>query len=170
VRRRGFSLIELTVVLLIAGVVAGAVVVRLHDPMRRAELADMLDGIAHLDRLTRTAACRHDRPLRLVVDLSAGEVRQTDTSGEQGLDALKLPGGWRIERLILRDRVVHSGSVSITCSRGGRTPSYALHLAGPGGRGKWLLLAGLTGRHVEVDSEEDIRAILAATGLRADAR
>ena len=169
-RRRGFSLIELTMVLLIAGIVAGAVVVRLHDPMRRAELADVLDRTAHLDRLTRTAARRHDKALRLVVDLTAGEIRQTDTNGEQGLDPLKLPSRWRIERLIVSGRVVRSGSVSIACSRTGRTPSYAMLVTGPGDRSRWLLLAGLTGRRVEKESEEDVRAILAAAGLRPDAR
>ena len=170
-RREGFSLIEMTIVLLILGIAAGAVALRMHGPMRRAQLADVVDQVTHFDRLARTHAREHDRPLRLVVDLATGRLWRTDERGVQdGFPPLALPERYRIARLVVRNQDVTYGSVSLTCSRRGLTPSYALLLTGPGGQSKWIVVAGLTGQHVEVDSEDAVKKILAATRRRADAR
>ena len=54
--RRGFTLIELTVVLLIVAILAGVVTLRLQGPLHRAEMRDVIERIAFFDHLTRVHA------------------------------------------------------------------------------------------------------------------
>ena len=157
--------------MLVIGVAAGAVVLRMNDPMRRARMGDAIGQVTHYDALARVYARAHDRPLRLVVDLAAGRVERTDRRGERDdSQTLAMPDGYRIARLIVGERDVNYGSVSIACNRHGMTPSYAMLLTGPAESRRWVLTAGLTGAHVELESDEEVRNILAAIGGGSDAR
>jgi len=162
--RKAFSLIEITAVILVLAIVAGSVVLRMAGTVRRARMGDVVGRIEQFDRLARLHAREHDRPLRLVVDMSAGTIKRTDPRGsDEPCGPLVLPDDCRIARLWVKGQAVESGSVSITCSRLGLTPSYALLLEGPAGQRKWLLAAGLSGRFVDPNSDDETRNILAAT-------
>lgn len=162
--RRAFSLIEITVVILVLAVIAGAVTLRMAASVQRARMDDVIGRIEQFDRLARVHTREHDRPLRLVVDMTAGTFQRTDARGsDEPCPPLVLPDGYRIARLLVKAHAATSGSVSITCSRLGLTPSYALGIEGPAGQRKWLLVTGLSGRFVECESEEKTRNILAAT-------
>lgn len=52
--------------------------------------------------------------------------------------------------------------MTISCSWLGLTPTYGLLLEGPAGRRQWILVAGLTGETLEPETEDDVRAVLAA--------
>ena len=122
------------------------------------------------DSLTRRHAREHDRPLRLVVDLGRSELRRISGDGtEPAGTPLELGGDCTIERLLIRDKDISGGSASITCSRRGLTPSYAILVGGRTGK-QWLLVCGLTGDILETDDEEEIREVLAATAARNDPR
>ena len=172
-RRQAFTLAELTVVLTIIAVVAAAVTLRIQGPLGRARQRDVVESIGAFDHTTRVAAREQDRPLRLVIDAEAGELRRADGDGrllESG--RLRLPDGFRFERLLLRGADADAGFAGVSmvpCSRHGLTPSYAL-LLDCGGVRRWLLVAGLTGTVVEVADEDEARQTLAVTGLRGDAR
>ena len=162
-RRRAFSLIEITAVILVLAIIAGSVTLRMAATVQRARMEDVVGRIEQFDRLARVHVREHDRPLRLVVNISAGTIRRTDPRGrDEPCPPLVLPDGYRIARLLVKGQAAASGSVSITCSRLGLTPSYALGLEGPAGQRKWLLAAGLSGQFVEPGSEEKTRNILAA--------
>jgi prepilin-type N-terminal cleavage/methylation domain-containing protein len=169
VRNSAFSLIEITVVILVLAIVAGSVALRMGGTVRRARMGDVVGQVEQFDRLARLHAREHDRPLRLVVDMSAGTIKRTDPRGrDEPCPPLVLPDDCRIARLWIKGQAVESGSVSITCSRLGLTPSYALLLEGPAGQRKRLLAAGLSGRFVEPNSDDETRNILAwATAPKA---
>ena len=168
--KKGFSLIEITMVLLIAALAAGAVTLRLQGPMHSARMQDVAERIATFDRLSRTYAREHDRPVLLVMDLNESRLTRTgeDDSGPLG-SPLELPGGCAIRRLMVGRQDIAMGRLSIRISRRGLTPTYGLLLEGPAGRRQWLLLVGLTGQLVTVNDEDEARDILAATARRRDA-
>lgn len=165
-----FSLTELTVVLLIVAIVAGAVALRVQGPLGRAQVNDVVGAVASFARTTRAAAREQDRPMRLVVDLSAGTLRRTDDHGRAiGGPALTLPDGFSVHRLLLERQDVTASDVAIPCSRRGLMPTCGLEFRGRGQR-QWVVVAGLTGELVQVDSEQEARKIVAATGVRRHAR
>jgi prepilin-type N-terminal cleavage/methylation domain-containing protein len=163
-RARAFTLTELAVVLLILALLAGAVALRLESPLRRARLEDLAQTIVAFDHLSRVYARQHDRSVRIEVDLAQGRLRRTDTRGQDLGTALELPDGYRVARLMVRGQDYRTGSVALLCSRLGLTPTYGLLLEGPAGRRQWILLAGLTGETLELETEDDVRAVLAAVG------
>jgi len=166
-------MIELAIVLLILAIAAAAVVLRVQGPMQRAEMRRIVDAVEQFDGTTRLAARRQDRSLRLVIDLSRGRLTRTQPDGGiVNATPLEMPSGVSIGKVIVRDRQIRSGTVSIACSRQGWTPSYAMRLDGDDGR-RWILFAGMTGAVVNVDDEKQVRDILAMAvdepAARADA-
>ncbi len=165
-RRGGFTLMELTVVLLIAGIAAAAAAIRVQGPMRTASMSDTMDAIGEFDRITRLAAGEHDRSLCMVVNVSVGTLRRVDGATQSvGGTTLKLPDSVRMSALLVRQESVTEGEISVGCSRGGFTPTWAFELqSGP--RKQWCVIVGLTGELVKVKDEQAAREIIAATGLR----
>ncbi len=170
-KHRAFSLVEVALVLLILAILAAAVTLEVRAPLARIGMRAVLDEIAAFDRLTRVFAREHDRPVRLVVALAAGRIRRTDEGGRDPLgEALKLPSGYRIAGLRLAGRRINSGSVAVSCSARGLTPTYAVRVDGPGGRRQWILVAGLSGQITELDNETEVEDILLALEARRHAR
>ncbi|HOF17624.1 MAG TPA: prepilin-type N-terminal cleavage/methylation domain-containing protein [Phycisphaerae bacterium] len=165
--RRGFSLIELTLVTVVLALLAAAVTLRVQGPMRRCATADLLDRLVQFDRLTRVQAQEHDRPMRLIVDLARGTIRRTseDETEEYG-SPLELPDGYRFVRLHIRDEDIAGGSAALVVGQTGLTPTYALEIETPDGQRRWVSFLGLTGEALLTDREENIRNILAATKRR----
>jgi len=156
------------VVLLILGIAAGAVALKVAGPLSRLELDGLADRISQFDALTRRYACEHDRRVCLLVDLSKGRVSRIDPDGGTQLGGdLALPEGVRIAAVIVAGRRTATGRVSIGCSRRGLTPSYAMLLADADGGRRRILTAGLTGQMIQLDGDETIREIFEA--LRPDA-
>jgi prepilin-type N-terminal cleavage/methylation domain-containing protein len=170
VQRRGFSLIEVTLVILILGIMAGAVTLRMAAPMNQANLNTIVAETGSFDNLARTAARTQGRPVQLVIDLGEPALR---TSGEDGASlgpAYVLPSGYRLAKLYLGDQTFYSGQTAIQCSRLGHTATYGLEIEATNGQRRWLLVAGLTGQMVECENEADIRGILdASTAARGNA-
>ena len=163
---RAFTLVELTVVLVIIAIAAAAVTLRTQGPLRQARMRDVVGAIAHAERTTRSAASEQDRAFQLVVDLSDGRVSRSRAQGRPAGTALvQLPQGFRVGAVLMRRRDVSGGSVSIPVSRRGLTPTYAVLIDG-GQQRQWLVFAGLTGEMVEVDREEDARRAVRTAGPR----
>ncbi len=176
-KRPGFTLIEITAVLLIAAIAAAAVTLRIQGPLARAEMGELIGLIGRFDHLTRVYARQHDRPLLLIVDLATGELRRMDTEKSEPIGSpLQLPSNWRIARLLVGGSDITYRDVEIRCSRLGLTPSYAILLAKDTGKRKWLLVPGLGGgvtvvgdEDGENDDEENVRKALGLTTAWRDA-
>jgi prepilin-type N-terminal cleavage/methylation domain-containing protein len=167
---RGFTLIELAIVILILAIVAAATVLRLGGPLRRVQMGDVVDLVAAFDGLARDYARTHDRAVWLVVDVPQRRLRRA--SGENGADLgapLALPPGYRVAQVWLRGQPRGYGRTAIPCSQHGLTPSYGLLIEGPGGRRQWLVFAGLSGQNVQVKNEREVQAILGPAAPRSHA-
>jgi len=171
VNNKGFSLIEITMVLLIMGVAAAAVTLRVEPMLRHERMEQVVRDIVDFDRLTRALARRHDQQLRLVLDTSVGELRRLDVTGAESRGrAVRLPDNYAITKVLVRSQDVGSGTISIPCSHRGFMPTYAVRLDSPGGRRQWILLTALGGQEVLIDDNnaDKIRDILAFTTRRRD--
>ena len=152
---KGFSLIEITMVLLIMGIAAAAVTLRIEPLLHHVTMDQVAADIVDFDRLTRAMARRHDRRLRLVLDTSAGELRRLDAAGADSCGrALTLPDNYAIMKVLVRSQDVGAGTISLSCSRRGFMPTYAVCLADPGGRRQWILLTALGGQEVNLTATE----------------
>lgn len=170
-RRRGFSLIELALVLAIVAVAAGMVALGARGTLGQLGMETCVDGVTAFDRATRRLATEHDRPLRLVVDLAANRLRRTDAEGRRGLgEPLRMANGYRVAEVRLPGRRMTSGTVAVSVSARGVTPSYAVRLNGPGGRRRWVAVAGLTGQVWEPEDGDAVQTVFEAVGARRDAR
>jgi len=173
-RPTGFTLIELSAVLMIVAIASAVVAFRYHVVQRRAEADLVLAGIVDFDGRLRQVARGHDRPLLLVIDLQGNRLvrRPADEAGEEGpalQRSLALPSGCRLRRLVTPEATLEHGSLALAVSRQGYSASYALQLRDAAGRDHWVMVAGLTGlerrwqdRHDR--TTEDIQAELAGRG------
>jgi len=169
-KTRGFSLIEITIVLVILSIAAGAVALRIAPAMRRANMDELVREMGDFDRLTRLYARRHDRAVRIVLDTSVGQLRRIDPiTLEQLGRAMDLPNGFAISSMRIRTGEVWGSAVGVHCSRNGMTPSYAMLLHGPGRREQWVMFAGLGGRLVTVDDTRELQKIMGCAAVRDDA-
>lgn len=168
--RKAFTMVELTMVLLILGVAAAAVSLRVQPAMRDAQFRDAIAGIINYDRTTRAAARQQDRRLGLVMDLAGGQIGRADETG-RALDcpAFAVPSAMHLCRLMLAGQDCGEGQTVLPCSREGFMPTYALYVEG-GGLSQWFVVVGMSGDVVKVSSEDEARTILAATSPRNNAR
>lgn len=168
-KRRAFTLIELTLVLLILSILAASATLRAQRPLSRARMIDVIGQIEHFDHVTRTAAREQGRAMYTIVDLTAGELRRSDEEGESlEIAPLQLPRGFSIESVLVRDNAIYNGRTAISCNRQGAMPTYAILLAGPGMK-QWLAFAGITSQMIKLEDEQQAQEIIDATGERGHA-
>ena len=168
-----FTLMEMLLTVALAAVLATVAAVSLAGAARSARARDAAGQVAHYDRLTREAARRFGRPVRLTFDLDRGTLRRSALDAEYesargGPSPLHLPGGARIARLVSAGRDATTGSVSLPCSERGQTPSYAVLVAGDAGERQWLIVAGLTGNVTTTSDAHEVQDMFHALAAGAD--
>ena len=170
-RLRGFSLIELMMVLLILSVVLAAVTLRIQGPLHQSRMWNVVGQVSYFDRLSRRYAVEQDEPLRMVIDLDENRLYRMDGEDEKQLgSAVVLPTGFALSKVKTREEERTEGVVEVRVSRSGLSSSYAVRVSGPNERSRWLLFSGLTGEMLELEDESAVRDILEATGPRRHAR
>jgi type II secretion system protein H len=162
VKRPGFTLLEMIVVLALLALLATVVTVSLAGPRRAARAQDAADEILNYDRSAREWCRRFGRPGGITFDLDRRTVRRV-TAGQsdspQQPAALHLSSGFRVARLVSAGQSREAGEVTLPCSPRGQTPSYAVLLAGPEGGQRWIVVAGLSGKAVTAGDAREVEAI-----------
>ncbi len=161
--RTGFTLIELTVVILIMAIIAAAVAINLSHPLAGAKFKDVLIGIDGFLNFAANYAVNHSRPVRIVIDIDNNSIMQKDEEDSPRLNKkIDFPDEFKIERVIGENFDVSSGNIGIDYSPKGLSPSYAIMIAGKDKIPRWLLITGLTGQIITFDNETEIQNIFAS--------
>lgn len=144
--RRGFSLIELLVVLLLISIVTASVSIRWADVYQRAKLQSVLEKLIDVDFKARRHAANRNRPCQLVFDFDAqtvGSSRWVD--GAEKFVMSTLPQGIRFTGIRTIGDSVSSGKESVSIFNIGATPTYALEVS-QNEQTRWIVFAGRTGQ------------------------
>ena len=168
---RGFTLIEMLVVLALSAILAGVVTVSLAGTFHAARAQDVAGRIETYDRLAREYFRGFGRTGQLVFDLGRGTVTRVSSEASAGTDpttggALHLPSGFHLAEVTTASRTSTSGEASVACSADGQTPSYAVELADDRGSHYWMVVAGLTGRVAQARDDQEVQDIFATIGRR----
>ncbi|MDB5296724.1 MAG: hypothetical protein JWO31_2707 [Phycisphaerales bacterium] len=174
---QAFTLIEMVAVLALAALLATAATVSLKGTRRDAAVDDAAGRWRAYDAAARDLARQSGRPVTLRIRAGGGGTgdagpvaRRLDADGRADLGPpVDLPGGpdgVRVDRVLTPPvgadpgagvSAGSGGAVDVPVSARGFGPSYAVRLAGPGGRTRWLLVAGLTGEVRTVPDEQYVR-------------
>ena len=161
-KQRGFTLLELLVVLTLVALLTAVVVFKLRVPYRRARAGEVAERIAFTDGLMRSHARNFSKAARLVFELDRGSVHVE--TGEHNRDshfAFEIPPGVQLEEVWLAGKTTRRGRVVVESPSHGVTPSYAVRLSTRHGPDRWLLFAGLTGQVTHMENERDVQQVFA---------
>jgi type II secretory pathway pseudopilin PulG len=143
-------LIEMLVVLVLIGLMAGIVTVSLAGQLQRLESQQMLERIAGFDQATRTLAERRGEPMRLKVNLARGRLDRTTRRGKPIGKPMQLPERFTLESMLIGGRNRQTVSATIPITHRGWSRSYALRVSEHAREDHWLVVAGLSGQTQEV--------------------
>jgi len=186
-RRGGFTLIEVMIVVALLGLLAGATAFSMADSVGRASRAEVIGKLRHTDSMARAAASRLGEPCVLEFDLAEQSLRRisSDGKGSERLagHVLHVQELYRIDRVVMplsaapnQERLgggsvfanVDHGKARVFVSASGRSVSYAVRLmtkneATDGSREEaWVLFSGLTGQMTRMKNEEEVEQLFTA--------
>ena len=169
---RGFSLIELTAVLLIAALLAAAVSLSVRSAGNSMRADDVIERLVEFDDRSRQLTSTRHKPVKLVFELDKQRLScVAGGSDEPPTGVWRIPADFEIEALLLKDQKITRGVGTIDCSSYGVTPTYALKLRHRSKKEFWLLFAGMTGQFQELGGEDQVREIFEMLKVaRPDAR
>ncbi len=159
--RQAFTLIELMVVIVILGLLTSLASLSLGGVMDRYQLSRAAETIEACDTRARRSARLSREAFDAVIRRSKRDliVKAPLASPSQALANYRLPRNVEIDEVKLRRKAVTGRDVTINFSDQGRSESYAVELR----RGKmtrWLVVLGISGQVVPVNSEEEADALL----------
>jgi prepilin-type N-terminal cleavage/methylation domain-containing protein len=157
ITRRGFTLIEISVVIVLIGLLTAAVVMSFARPVEKVRAKDAVEMLRSLDESVRTQARRSGATAQLVIDLSARTLARRDAAGKVVFEAA-LPSGFEIDRFRSSLEDLSSAEAVVSCSALGLTRTYAVHVTGPG-LDEWLVFAGLSGEASIIKDEATLDSI-----------
>lgn len=163
-RRGGFTLIELTAVLLIMALLSMVVGLSLASVGKQATLRDTVSVLTDLDRSMRVECVDYDRTGVLRFDLEGNRVVLSIQRDGEAVDvqAHALPVGTRFEWVRLADGKItpqRSTSVLVPCDDRGQTPTYAYAISTDNPQHtepQVRVVAGLTGQVQEMKNESQV--------------
>jgi len=169
--RRGFTLIEIAVLIVIVGLLAVAVSIRSAGWFRSARIQDIVSQLNNFDRQARSYTKRFNRAVRLEFDLDQGTIVRVDPATQQPMThRIQLPRGFAIKQVSTVTGQIHSGQVTIPCSTAAHTPTYAVSISGPNRQSRQILVVGTTGQMVLLNHEREISNTFALLAPQTDIR
>ena len=167
-RPHGFSLLELIGVVLLLGVLAGAVGLGTRNALSASDAARARSAVAWLDAAARRAG-EAGRAAELRFDLSEQTVELwlDGTPPNRGNGRrVRLPGTLRLKELAFAETEAYNGVVILAAAPGGHLPTYAT-LTGPPRvdrkhPDRWTVRLGTSGQAFTVRDRYDVREVLRA--------
>ena len=156
-RAPAFTLIEVSAVLVLIGLMASAAALSLRGAYRGAQMKDVVSRIKTLDRSTRRHAEQSGQPGEICINPTIGKISFTTRNNEHlGLLPVVLPHGYSITDVqVSPSNTVEGGDLRISCTAQGHTPSYALVLNGPNEQTRLMVFAGMSGQITELEHDAD---------------
>ena len=150
----GFTLVEMLVVVVILALLAAVVVTRWSGVHHGAVVESMRSKLQFADQHLRQFARSRHRPCLLAFDLEKSQVgKQRSLDEHDGPQWESLGTGVRIDAMRVGADKPTVRQVKISVDVNGQTPTYGLHLIGPGKRETWLLFAGVSGQMTELKDQ-----------------
>ena len=157
----GFSLLELLVVLVLVAFVAAVVVVSWSGVHHGAVAEAAVGRLKFLDQHLRAYARTHRTECRLSFELDTARVRKLYHAKDNKNPSWESLGrGVRVEDLQSTSDETRGRRVDIPLRRDGTSPTYGVHLVGPGERELWLVFAGVSGQVTALETEREFHAAL----------
>lgn len=176
IHRHGFTLLELSVCLVVLGLLGGTAALSLRGVRRNVDLETWSERFVQLDQRVRQRAERQGRPWRLVVDLHDQAIwaepiapaPAPGKSGHRGIDSppgstLAPPTGWTLAAVRTTEEPIvgTTRQAVVPCSTHGVSPTYAVQLRNSQDHSRWLLVAGGSGQWTPTDDDTTIDNLFA---------
>ncbi len=160
---RGFTLLEMLVVITILGILATGVAWSLRGPLMTARAENAAEQFLAVDRLMRDHSQRFARPVVLALDLDRGRIQSGDLQGTRN-SASSSMNGIPVDCVLTAEECVECGTIEIPFDARGQSPTYALRLRTTHDRSRWIVVLGITGQTLRVEEAEidGIREMLRA--------
>jgi len=171
-----FTLIEMAVCLVILGIIASVTILSLNGRRSLSRADEAVSRLVSFEKRARQSTQRHAHRCQLVFEVGGNKVNRINTiSKNHEVRSLILPGQWKINHLYIREMDVlktssktqysklHSGHVAINVGIDGRSLDYAIEIANSHDSSQWIYFAGFTGEPINLDDEEQVRALFKAT-------
>ena len=160
--RRAFTLIEMMLVVLLIGALAGAAAMSFVRPLRAA-----IEQIRAFDATARQVARRSGREVEIVIDPYYRQLVRREEGRD--ISIFRLPDGLRIKQVRTSGNARQGSELTLAISPHGWSRSYALRLVGHE-FDRWLLVAGMSGQVTVIEDESHVQDILSRTSTaRRDA-
>jgi len=158
--RPGFTLIEVSVVVVLLALLVSIAVTKLRGPYDQAKQQHFRDRIAQLDTFARSYAVRNHVTTIMTFDAIAGRIEIVADSRE-GLKRLEhLVLGSQLSLARVTTRTSDSPQQKVQIGSLGQTETYALELLDSQGNSNWVVVLGASGQRVPVESRYEVQQLL----------
>ncbi len=154
-RRRGFTLIELVVVMIVLGLLASIVIFSLRGNVQRRQLTRAVETFQMFDARARRDAMRLGNAT-VTIDKNRGKLTVAARRNEA---TYKLPSQVTIAEVRSPRGVQRGSKVEFAVGKQGNTPTYAVRFE-RGDVSQWLVIVGRSGQVVPVANQGEVDAIL----------
>lgn len=152
-KRRGFSLVEVMVVLVLLGLMAVATAEVYHVKSRGAGLDEAMGKLAMIDAQARQYAQIYGQAVTIEFDLTDDKVTVLDSSREAIQAPYIVSSSLRIDRIETTGSSVTHGTESVVVSAEGVSPTYAVLIESSSDRQAANIVAGLSGQVTRVNGQ-----------------
>jgi len=147
------------VVVAILALLAAMVATRWSGVHHNAVAESTRSQLQFVDQHLRQFARSRNHPCLLTFDLEKSRVGKQHSVDEQDRPQWETLGtGVRLDAIRLGAEKPTSRHVEIPVDVNGQTPTYGLHVVGPGKRETWLLFAGVSGQMTELNDQRSWNA------------